>query len=276
MAIPKRIILTAKTRDVSRVAQGCLRNIALLHPDWEVRFFDDREARDFVAREFPEHLAVFEGFPKGVQRADFFRYLAIYQLGGFYFDLDVLLAKSVLPLVEHHCVFPFEWLTLSRYLRQQHGMDWELGNYAFGAAPGHPFLKAVIDNCVEAQRNQAWAAPMMADVPGWIATDFWTLNTTGPGLLTRTFAENRAAAARDVTILFPEDVCSKEGWFGYGDYGIHLMEGSWRHNNQRLLPRTGERWWKHWRMRQLFPESYARGPRRDPAAEPRLNQPAFC
>ena len=260
MAIPKRIILSAKTRKLSRLERGCEKNMRLLHPDWEIRFFDDEEARQLVVDELPEFLAVYDAFTTKIQRVDFFRYLAVYRLGGFYFDLDVLLTESLLPLTEHACVFPFEWLTLSRYLRQHCRMDWDLGNYAFGATPGHPFLRAIIDNCIRAQKDRAWVMPMMRDIPSWLRTDFWTLNSTGPGLVTRTFAEN-PGAAKDVEILFPEDVCSRDGWFCFGNYGLHLMVGSWR-KNQRFIPRTCERWWKFRRMREGFAESVAKGPRR--------------
>ena len=52
-------------------------------------------------------------------------------------------------------MFPFECLTLSRYLRERHGIDWQIGNYAFGATKGHPFLKAVIDKWRQGAKG-AW------------------------------------------------------------------------------------------------------------------------
>src|SRR4029077_5545531 len=136
---------------------------------------------------------------------DFFRYLAIYRLGGFYFDLDVILATDLSPLLPTGCVFPFEGLTLSRLLRS-YGMDWEIGNYAFGATPGHPFLEAVIENCVRAQKDPSWVKPMMRGLPFFFRDECLVLNTTGPGLLSRTLAEN-AELATTVTVLFPDDVC---------------------------------------------------------------------
>ena len=92
-------------------------------------------------------------FAVPIQRYDFFRYLAIYHLGGFYFDMDVFLASGLSDLLDFGCVFPFEELTINMFLREQYGMDWEIGNYAFGAAAGHPFIHAIIKNCVKAQRD---------------------------------------------------------------------------------------------------------------------------
>jgi hypothetical protein len=232
-------------------------NLRLLHPDWEFLFFDDAQVNRFVAGEFPQYRGVFDAFPRKIQRFDFFRYLAIYRHGGFYFDLDVFLWSKFDSLLVNQAVFPFEELTLSSFLRQRYEMDWEIGNYAFGAAPGDPFLKAVIENCVRAQQDPAWVKPMMEGIPFLFRTDVQVLNTTGPGLLSRTLAEN-PELARNVTILFPDDVREPDQWHHFGDYGIHLMEGSWRDRGSWLRRRFANRW-EAWRQRQLMPESIKAG-----------------
>ncbi len=178
------------------------------------------------SRSFRSFGASFDSFAFPIQRYDFFRYLAVYRLGGYYFDLDVLLARGLGSLNSSGCVFPFEGLTFSRLLRS-YGMDWELGNYAFGAVAGHPFLKAVIDNCVRTQQEPGWVQPMMSGVPRLSRAAHQVLYSTGPGLLSRTYAENSALAST-VTVLFPDDVCDGQSWHRFGDFGIHLMEGSWR------------------------------------------------
>src|SRR5437667_1645701 len=91
MTIPKRIIQTGKSRDLHPLARASAANMKLLHPGWEIRFFDDADVLRFITEEFPEYRRVFDSFPRAIQRFDFFRYLAVYRLGGFYFDLDVFL-----------------------------------------------------------------------------------------------------------------------------------------------------------------------------------------
>ena len=227
MSIPPRIIQTGKTRDLPLFAKAGATNLKLLHPDWEHVFFDDDDVLRFIAQEFPQYKTAFDSFPRSIQRFDFFRYLAVYRYGGFYFDLDVFLSKPLNDLLGHDCVFPFEELTLNPHLRTAYNMDWEIGNYAFGANAGSPFLKAVIENCVKAQNDEAWVRPMMAGIPRPFQAEFRVLNTTGPGLVTRTLAENPLLGA-DVTVLFPADVRDERNWHCFGDYGIHLMQGSWR------------------------------------------------
>jgi inositol phosphorylceramide mannosyltransferase catalytic subunit len=251
--IPKRIIQTGKSADHSLRMRAMVSNLKLLNPDFEYVFFDNQQVETFIDQEFPQYRSVFDSFQFRIQRYDFFRYLAVYRHGGFYFDLDVMLASGLSPLLECGCVFPFEGLTLSRFMRDQHKMDWELGNYAFGAAAGHPFLEAVIENCVRAQKDPDWVKPMLRGFPLLFRAESLILNTTGPGLLSRTFAEN-PDLAKSVTVLFPDDVCDSDTWHRFGDYGIHDMEGSWRTRTSWLHRRLGDRWEYH-KMQKLLKES---------------------
>lgn len=258
--IPRRIIQTARTKELSPTARAAVCNLKLLHPDWEFCFFDDEAVWAFVRAEYPEYLSIFENFPRPIQRIDFFRYLAVLRLGGFYFDLDVLFSKPLDSLLDHGCVFPFEELTISRHLRNRYGLDWELGNYGFGCCPHHPFLAAVVEGCVKAQREPSTLAPMMADIPSFVAAEFRVLNSTGPGLVTRVYGENPTLQPT-VHVLFPDDVCDERTWHLFGDYGVHLMEGSWR-DRGNVFWRKATSFWETRRRRQLHAESRRRGPKR--------------
>ena len=127
MNIPARIVQTGKTRELSPLAKAAVANLKLLHPEWEYVYFDDEAVRRFVAVEFSQFQKAFDSFRHPIQRIDFFRYLAVFRFGGFYLDLDVFLSEPLSPLLDQPCVFPFEELTLSRLLRRNYGMDWEIG-----------------------------------------------------------------------------------------------------------------------------------------------------
>lgn len=259
--IPARIIQTAPTRDLAPADRAAAASLRLHHPGWEYLFFDDTDIEDFVAMEFPEHRATLDDFPHAVQRADFFRYLAIYRLGGFYVDLDVILETSLEDLRPLAAVFPFEEISLNQHLRDAHGIDWEIGNYAFGATPGHPFLEAVIGNCVRAASNPGWNEPMFRGIPRWVRPAFSVLNSTGPGLLTRTLAEHPDTSA-GVTVLEPAlgcDVCDPSNWHRIGHYGVHLMNGTWRHPHGGVI-RRARLLWERRQRRRLLARSRALGP----------------
>ena len=263
-SIPRRIIQTAKSRELSPFDKAASTGVKLLHPLWDYRFFDDVDVRDFISTEPTEHQVVFDAFPRSIQRIDFFRYLAIYRSGGFYLDLDVLLSDELSPLLGHSSVFPFEELSVYPFLRRHRDMDWEIGNYAFGAAPADPFVQKIIENCVRAQRDQAWADAMLTGIPRLFHEDFRVLITTGPGLLADI---GRTELARDVTVLFPADVCDGRTWALFGRYGVHTMRGTWRPKFGRLRQSLRARWETKLRRKQ-WRESVARGPHRSTSRAP--------
>ena len=258
--IPRTIIQTGPRRDLSLLRRAVVTNIRSLHPDFEYRFFDDGDVDRFMSLEFPQYRPVFDAFTFPIQRYDFFRYLAVYRFGGFYLDLDVLLASSLSAFLDHGCVLPFDDLTISPFLRQQHRMDWTIGNYAFGAAPGHPFLWALIQNCIRAQHDVRWVRASLRGIPRLCRDDFVVLNTTGPLMMSRTLAEN-APLSHDVTILFPDDVRDPATWHNFGHVGIHLMEGSWR-RRQTGLHRRLRILWEGRLFRRSMRASAALGPTR--------------
>ena len=248
MSIPRRLVQVqidfsgeGRARPLSPLARAAMANLKLLHPDWEYLFFDDAAVDRFIATEFPEYRSVFDSFREPIQRVDFFRYLAIYRLGGFYFDFDVLLSRPLDDLLHHECVLTFEDLNWNTYLRTRHGMDWNVANYGFGAAPGCRFIAAVIENCCRAVRDDAWLKPMMEGINFLLRRDYYVLNSTGPGLLTRTLAENFEAGDQEVHVLFPADVRDKKDWHLFGNYGVHLMRAGWRKKSY-LRDRFAWRW----------------------------------
>jgi inositol phosphorylceramide mannosyltransferase catalytic subunit len=241
--IPRRIIQIGKDHRFSLRDQAVMSNMKLLNPDFEYLYFDNAQKEEFVKQEFPQYRAVYDDFQFPIQRYDFFRYLAVYRYGGFYFDLDVLLASGLSALLEHSCVFSFEALTLSHFLRKNLEMDWQVGNYAFGAAPGNIFLEAIIENCIRGQRDPHWIEPMMRGSPPLLHDEFFVINSTGPGLVSRTLAEN-PEMGKGVTVLFPEDVADVRNWNSFGNFGVHLADASWRPNKSYVRRKFSDFCWR--------------------------------
>ena len=258
--IPKRVIQTDKSKDLPLLTRAAVANIRLLNPDFEYMFFDDLQVEEFIDKEFPEYRSVFDAFPVRIQRYDFFRYLAIYRYGGFYLDTDVFLASNLSELLDYGCVFPFEALTINAYMREEHGMDWEVGNYAFGATAGHPFLRAIIDNCLRAQKDPDWVNNMGRGVPRIFRDEYYVLYTTGPLLVSRTLAEF-PDVEKQVSVLFPKDVNDVACWNRFGEFGVHLMGGTWR-KARTLLRRRLQGYWELFMLKKLAQESRNLGPRR--------------
>jgi FkbM family methyltransferase len=64
-------------------------------PGWTVRLWDDASAAALVRSAFPEYFEAYALLPRDVERADFFRYMALLRFGGVVADTDV---ECVRPL----------------------------------------------------------------------------------------------------------------------------------------------------------------------------------
>jgi mannosyltransferase OCH1-like enzyme len=238
--IPKRIIQVwgGGEHDLSKFAKAAIANVKLLNHDFEYLFFDDHRIDSFTTEYFPQYRSLFNSFRYNIQKYDFFRYLAIYHFGGFYFDLDMFLYKNLSDLLENSCVFPFERIGINKYTKEQYNMHWDVGNFAFGAAPGHPFIRAIIENCVRAQREPEWAEIMLKSIPWMFRKDAYVICTTGPGVVTRTYAENPHLQST-VKILMPENMYNPRNWTQFGSYGIdiscYVKQSAWRKKKMNKL-----------------------------------------
>ena len=155
--IPRILHQTYQSRDLSTELQ--LRMSALIegNPGWEHRFYDDRDIDEFIAREYGSEilLAYRRIDPEyGAARADLFRYLVMYKVGGVYIDIKSGAAKPLEQIVS-----PSDHFVLSKWRNapgEPHAgfgihsalaalSGGEFQQWYLAARPGHPFLKAVIE-----------------------------------------------------------------------------------------------------------------------------------
>lgn len=150
--IPRLIIQTWKNHNIPSKYINSICSIKRYNPNYKFMFFTDKDIDKFIKEEYPQYYSTYKRLPVIIQKIDFFRYIAVYHYGGFYFDLDMTGLYSVDNLLKYECVFPVDMiLTPARCASTRFkkycdkGLDYILGQYAFGAKPKHPFIKALID-----------------------------------------------------------------------------------------------------------------------------------
>lgn len=197
-----------------------------LHPGWEYRFYGDEECRDIVEQHFPSFLPIYESCSTPVQKADVFRIIVVYALGGFYLDIDVECIKSLDQLCEFRCVFAEEWtITQEQATELGHRDLLRVANYMFGSEPAHPFLLHILRRMAQESRRD-------------INSEHDVLESTGPGLVTTVYHDLRDDL-RDVMLLRNIDlICPITGVIGsrFGNYAKHHHAGTWRWENSLTSP----------------------------------------
>jgi len=155
-SIPRIIHQTFYDRKLTPQLQENVDRLRALNPGWEYRFYDDADVAAFIKGNYP--ALVWEYFERidpryGAARADLFRYLLLYKVGGVYLDIK---SSATRPLDE--VIRPDDRFLLSKWHRADGQYEVREGHYDIRhldggeyqqwhvvGAPGHPFLKAVIE-----------------------------------------------------------------------------------------------------------------------------------
>jgi len=182
--IARHLHQTFPTDQLPEDLQRVVGNLRRDNPDYDYHLWTDAEIPEFIHSHYGEsvrdiYLSIHPDY--GAARADFFRYLLIYKLGGVYLDI-----KSATRLPLSNLIRPDDQYLLSQWQDDGEGIEawWgehpELYNVPGGefqqwhviAAAGHPLLERVINRVLA---NLATYDPRYAGV-GKLAV----LRMTGP------------------------------------------------------------------------------------------------
>ena len=167
-----------------------------VNPAFDVVDYDDAAAAAYVRENYagtalPATYDAVAAIGRPVMLADLFRLAVVAKEGGFYLDADVLAKAPLDPLVDEAAVFPLEWWKSDAAFAERHAgaaprdalEHYQVGNYAFGAERGHPFVADALDE----------AARRVAALAGPAVTDLDVLRTTGPYMLSEVYHGGRRA-----------------------------------------------------------------------------------
>jgi len=170
-AIPAKIMqFWDRTRPPTAVSK-LLRTWSDAHPDHEYRCFDKMSARAYLAANYPLEVGrAYHRASHPAQASDIFRLAYLLREGGYYADAD------------DRCVGHLSSVTAAnlQFIAYQEQFA-SLGNNFIGCVPDAPIVKRALDLAVEAMNRGDSEAI-------WLST--------GPGVLTRAFAEVFAAQGK--------------------------------------------------------------------------------
>jgi mannosyltransferase OCH1-like enzyme len=136
------------------VLKESIKRLRTLNPRWQHRLYDDADIRGFISQNFSaETLRYYKRINPvyGPAKADFFRYLLMYKVGGVYLDVKSSLSRPLDEAITGDEYLLSHWSNNKlgqRYegygLHPGLGPDGELQQWHIVAPPGHPYLEAVI------------------------------------------------------------------------------------------------------------------------------------
>lgn len=217
--IPKIIIQTWKDNNIPKRYWEHIETVKKHNPDYEYKYFTDADIEEFLKVNYPQYYDTYQKLPIKIQKIDFFRYVAVYHYGGFYFDLDMTGLAPLDNLLGYDCVFPIDEIITDQMCKFRRykpfcdrGYKYLLGQYAFAAAPKHEFIRMLID---EISRN----------IVNYIKTVDYTsedyvYTTTGPDFVTNMYIKYQNKS--QVYVL------NNNMRQYFGDYAKHNYFGTWK------------------------------------------------
>jgi len=156
LQIPKIIHQTYTSKNLPPEIKHNIERIKNMNPDWEHHLYDDQDIQNYLLKTAPWAISYFNRITPnyGAVKADFFRYILMYQQGGVYLDikstlkhpLNQVLNSDDQFLLSHWQNGPGEqfegWGHHSEVdLPRGEYQQWHIVTIA-----KHPFLKKVIDD----------------------------------------------------------------------------------------------------------------------------------
>ena len=139
-----------------------VRKLQVQNPGWRYEFYDDNACVEFIRKNYdPRIQKAYDRInPRyGAARADFFRYLLIYRVGGVYLDLKSGLTKRLDDIVSSHEYLLSHWDNGPDGTHPGWGGHFsnfpqgEFQNWYVAAAPPHAILRAVIEQVLNNIEN---------------------------------------------------------------------------------------------------------------------------
>lgn len=198
-----------------------------LNPEFEHLFFNGSDIDNFLKDNYSEYYDTYNRLPFFIQKLDFFRYLAIYHYGGFYFDMDVEPNKPLdADILNHSAVFPVDEYANSVDCQNPRmnsyclvGQNFLLGQYAFGATAKHPFMKVLVDKIKQNLENYISTSQKM-NRSAKESMHYFVYKTTGPDFVTDCYVQYKM---KDQLYILSN---GKRQMFG--DYASHKYVGTWK------------------------------------------------
>jgi mannosyltransferase OCH1-like enzyme len=143
--IPKIVFQTMETNLTLLNIKSCITQIKTLNPDYKYYYFNSRDCREFIRKEFPEVLEHYDMLLPGAYKADLWRYCILYKYGGFYLDIRMYPYLSFDSIITKDTEF-MSCIDITQNMLYQ---------AILGVEPKSKYMRHAIDECVKNIRDRS-------------------------------------------------------------------------------------------------------------------------
>lgn len=235
----KNIIQTWKNKTIPYKYHSGINSLKNHNPDYNFIFFTDTDIEVFLKNNYPEYHNTYLLLPHKIQKIDFFRYVAVYHYGGYYFDLDISADDKLDKLNTKNNVayFPIDMHINEKNDEQPRfkkyaDLGFLVGQYAFYAPKYHPFIKSLIDGIynniqkyISINNKQFLAEPKVLEGKASRAIEQYIYDTTGPDYVTQKFIKYMGTIEYR---NYPVHILKHPSNQKFGQYASHNYFGTWK------------------------------------------------
>ncbi|MBP6624433.1 MAG: hypothetical protein KA198_04635 [Chitinophagaceae bacterium] len=147
MPIPKTIFQTFKSSSLPWITKWHIYRMKKMNPNYAYEFYTDERIIEFIRTYFGiDTLNIYLKIQVGAAKADFFRYLVLFQFGGIYLDIDSQIKQPLDNLIKSD-----DRAIISLEDNQRFYVQWAMLYEA-----NHPFLAKTIEIVVENIRHNKY------------------------------------------------------------------------------------------------------------------------
>lgn len=147
---------------------------------WDYRYVTGSERRIFVQKYFPQYLYLYDYIGPGIYKADFWRYLVLYQFGGLYADMDSVLE---LKLDGPECAKLINFNASTVVAKNL--AEGLFSNAFIISEPQNPVMLKVIESVIDKCKDFYDSTEDLSGTGIWV-------NATGPGVFDEVIRKNIA------------------------------------------------------------------------------------
>lgn len=141
------------TRDLPPGLQFASTALNMFYPLYKKDLYIDSDCIDIITKNFDKSvLTAFNRLRPGAFKADLFRYCALYVHGGIYADIKLVQKYSILNLIRGS----------TELILTEDRISENIYNGFIGSSKGHPFIKYVIDKCIDNISNNYYGETDLA------------------------------------------------------------------------------------------------------------------